>query len=298
MKLSFTTLDVFTTTPYLGNPLAVIRVPASLRKKLTEDQKQKIAREFNLSEVTFLHEPENDADIVDFDIFTSLARITFAGHPTIGTALYIARNAATYPGIKKLKTLAGTIPFKYDEQARTATVAIPHDVHIHSATLPHPTESAQAVPIVSIVKGMAFALCELPSPDALSLMSGPLIAPNDRYNAQFLDDNWNFGPTGSFYYVQLALYPAEPGVTQLRTRYIPAFEDPGTGSASGALCCYLCITKGITGLQKFHLIQGVDMGRRCDIHIDVEMSKDGGRVGGVRLSGSAVQVMEGSLAIN
>jgi PhzF family phenazine biosynthesis protein len=55
MKLSFTTLDVFTTTPYLGNPLAVIRFPASLSKQLTDDQKQKIAREFNLSEVTFLH---------------------------------------------------------------------------------------------------------------------------------------------------------------------------------------------------------------------------------------------------
>jgi predicted PhzF superfamily epimerase YddE/YHI9 len=41
MHLPFTTLDVFTTTRYVANPLAVIRVPASLRLSLTEAQKQK-----------------------------------------------------------------------------------------------------------------------------------------------------------------------------------------------------------------------------------------------------------------
>jgi PhzF family phenazine biosynthesis protein len=114
MRFDFTTLDVFTTTRYVGNPLAVIRVPASLRDQLTEEQKQTIAREFNLSEVTFLHEPTKDSDTVEFDIFTPLARMSFAGHPTIGTATYVAQHASEYAGITKLRTVAGLIPFGYD----------------------------------------------------------------------------------------------------------------------------------------------------------------------------------------
>jgi hypothetical protein len=59
--LSFTTLDVFTSTPYSGNPLALIRIPASLASLVTQTQKQLIAQEFNLSETLFLHEPQNPA---------------------------------------------------------------------------------------------------------------------------------------------------------------------------------------------------------------------------------------------
>lgn len=297
MTLPFTTLDVFTTTPYLGNPLAVIRVPNSLRDHLTEEQKQKIAREFNLSEVTFLHEPTEDSDTVNFDIFTSKARITFAGHPTIGTAIYVAQHASAYPGITSLCTLAGTIPFKYDSTTSNVTVAIPDDVHIHASTLPNPNNPSLTVPIVSIVKGMSFALCQLPDLATLSTRSGPLIPPQDRYKTDLLDvgSGWDVGYTGSFYFVDLGT--DDEGVRQLRTRSIPDYEDPGTGSASGALCCYLAITEGMKGLQRFKLVQGVDMGRRCDIWADVEMRADGSGVDGVKLSGTAVEVMEGTLRI-
>ncbi|KAF2828840.1 phenazine biosynthesis protein-like protein phzf family [Ophiobolus disseminans] len=295
MHLPFTTLDIFTTTPYFGNPLAVIRVPSSLREQLTEEQKQKIAREFNLSEVTFLHECTNSSDAVDFDIFTSKSRITFAGHPTIGTAIYVAQHPDAYPGITELRTLAGSIPFKYDAASGKSTVSVPHDVHIHSARVPHPTQSTASVPIVSIVKGMAFGLCELPDLETLGSRSGPLIAAEDRYKAQFLDagSGWDVGYTGSFYFVDLG---SKGNVRSLRTRSIPAFEDPGTGSASAALCCYIAITEKKRGRVNFHLVQGMEMGRRCDIFVDVDMEKDG-TVQGVELSGVAVGVMEGSLAI-
>ncbi len=56
MDLAFATLDVFTSQRLEGNPLAVVRVPASLRDRLTEPMKQKIAKEFNLSETVFLHD--------------------------------------------------------------------------------------------------------------------------------------------------------------------------------------------------------------------------------------------------
>jgi predicted PhzF superfamily epimerase YddE/YHI9 len=296
MKLPFTTLDVFTPTRYIGNPLAVVRVPASLRSQLTEDQKQKIAREFNFSETTFLHELPAGSDTADFDIFTTSSRITFAGHPTIGTSIYVAQHASAYPGVNKLRTLAGTIPFTFEEESGKSTVAIPHDVHVHHTTLPHPTEANTTVPIVSIVKGMAFGLCRMFNLEELGSCTGPLLPPQDRYKGEYLDarSGWDVGYTGSFYYVDLGIDHEDESRRLLRTRSIPAFEDPGTGSASGALCCYHALTEAAKGTVKFHLVQGVEMGRRCDIYVDVEMNGEGG-VKSVILSGTAVEVMEGVL---
>ena len=58
-QLSFVTLDVFTQTRYTGNPLAIVKVPQAIT--LSQTQKQRIAREFNLSETVFLHE-QTDKD--------------------------------------------------------------------------------------------------------------------------------------------------------------------------------------------------------------------------------------------
>jgi PhzF family phenazine biosynthesis protein len=91
MKLSFTTLDVFTSTSYAGNPVAIIKVPASESASLTQKQKQSIASEFNLSEIVFLHLPTEGTTTskeLKIDIFTSIAEVPFAGHPTIGTSHY------------------------------------------------------------------------------------------------------------------------------------------------------------------------------------------------------------------
>jgi predicted PhzF superfamily epimerase YddE/YHI9 len=300
MRLSFTTLDVFTTTRYLGNPLAVIRVPASLRPQLTEPQKQRIAREFNLSEVTFLHEPAQDSDTADYDIFTPLARMSFAGHPTIGTAIYVVQHASAFPGVTKIKTVAGLIPFEYDQEFGRATVSLPHDVYTHQTRMTHPLDKTESVPIVSIVKGMAFGLCKLPDLEALGSMSGrPLIAPGTRYQKTLLDagSGWDIGYTGTFYYVDLGPDSEDQDIRLLRTRSIPVYEDPGTGSASAALCCHLALTEGSSGTKKFHLTQGVEMGRRCDIFVDVTIKEDGSGIEDVKLSGQAVEVMEGSLNV-
>jgi predicted PhzF superfamily epimerase YddE/YHI9 len=119
MRLPFTTLDVFTPARYIGNPVAVVRVAASLRSQLTEEQKQKIAREFNFSETTFLHE---------------LLRSPRAATSTSSPPHLVSH-------LQNLRTLAGTIPFTFEEESGESTVAIPHDVHVHHATLPQPNRS-------------------------------------------------------------------------------------------------------------------------------------------------------------
>jgi PhzF family phenazine biosynthesis protein len=74
-------------------------------------------------------------------------------------------------------------------------------------------------------------------------------------------------------------------------------EDPATGSAASDLVAYLSLNEGKAGeTLQYELVQGVEMGRRSEIFIDVVMAKNGG-IETVYLEGGAVQVMEGNLTV-
>jgi len=111
-KLDFVTLDVFTAKPYQGNPLAIVRIPNG--HVLSQEQKQTIAREFNLSETTFLHEKAaaTEDDEWTVDIFMTSKELPFAGHPTVGTACYILGQSARERGIQ-----SGTMKAKFNLKA-------------------------------------------------------------------------------------------------------------------------------------------------------------------------------------
>ncbi|MCJ1331439.1 hypothetical protein MMC10_008129 [Thelotrema lepadinum] len=313
MKLYYVTLDVFTKSRYSGNPLAIIRVPAAFRDDLSEEQKQKMATEFNLSETVFLHEAKSTDWIVDYDIFGARTRIPFAGHPTIGTAVYLSNHApADYPAITCLRTpLAGEVPFDYQAQTGLATVSVPHNLHVHKKRLPHPwlepddnPSDVDTVPQVSIVKGMTFILVPLSTVKALGSVSSGLFPASDVYKGLHLDVGWDTGFTGTFYYCDvtaLADKAARDAFRRvIRTRCIGRIEDPGTGSASSALCCYLALQEPQSAgpLFNYQLIQGVEMGRRCDIYVNVTRSQDGRAIEKVELIGNATApVMEGTIEV-
>ena len=113
METPYYQVDVFSGDLFGGNPLAVF-----LRgKNFTEGQFQKVSREMNLSETTFIFPPSSAE--VDFDIrvFTPEKEIPFAGHPTLGTA-YVLRKANMIPANQnklKLKFRGGVIPVQFEE---------------------------------------------------------------------------------------------------------------------------------------------------------------------------------------
>ena len=78
----FLVYDVFTDQTFGGNPLAVI--PDA--RGIAEVDLQKVAREFNFSETTFVYPAEAGCD-AKVRIFTPTMEVPFAGHPTVGTAL-------------------------------------------------------------------------------------------------------------------------------------------------------------------------------------------------------------------
>ena len=86
MERRFYTLDVFTTTRFEGNPLAVITDGDGL----SDDAMLAIAREMNLSETVFVQKPTEDNALARLRIFTTQQELKLAGHPVIGTWFLLA----------------------------------------------------------------------------------------------------------------------------------------------------------------------------------------------------------------
>src|ERR1700719_1348828 len=114
----FVQLDVFTRTPLTGNPLAVF----TDGRGLTDNEMQALAREMNLSETTFIlpRDPAVEArEGKKVRIFTVEEELPFAGHPTLGTALYLHASSSAVDEIT-LDLKVGKIPVRFSGDAKDA----------------------------------------------------------------------------------------------------------------------------------------------------------------------------------
>ncbi len=105
MEIPFYQVDVFTDHIFGGNPLAVFPKSQSFK----EEDLQKVAREMNLSETTFIYPPSTDEADFDVRIFTPTQEIPFAGHPTLGTAYVLRKYGALTANPLRLNFKAGII---------------------------------------------------------------------------------------------------------------------------------------------------------------------------------------------
>jgi PhzF family phenazine biosynthesis protein len=110
VQRSFYEIDVFTTTPYFGNALAVVLDGQGL----TGSEMQRFARWMNLSETTFVLPPSQAGADYQVRIFTPTAELPFAGHPTLGTChAWLSSGAAPAdPGVIVQECPAGLIPIR------------------------------------------------------------------------------------------------------------------------------------------------------------------------------------------
>lgn len=304
-QLKFTTLDVFTTTRYLGNPLAIVDVPAG--QDVSTAQMQTVAREFNLSETLFLHASTTGQDGREewrVRIFVTNAEIPFAGHPTIGAACF-ALGALGEEAGGKLICNAGPIEVEYKDGV--AVASIPHNFHQHTqyaltfddVYAIHPSlkvtgKKPDGITVASPVKGMNFICIQLPDLETLGQIETNGPEPKIK-----LDDEWNEGLVGSLLYV-FTDKPAkgDDAVVKVRTRMIiGSLEDPATGSASCALCAYLALEMKLGRKTKFELTQAVEMGRKSDIGVELTLNESLDAVERMELRGSSVKVMEGMIEI-
>src|SRR3569623_3436047 len=123
MKLDYLLLDVFTRDRLSGNPLAVV-----LRADgLLDNQMQRIASEFNLSETVFLTKPHLDRHSAALRIFTPQVELPFAGHPTVGAA--VALGLELKSSAIRIEEKIGIITCvieKIDKHRGHARFALPH----------------------------------------------------------------------------------------------------------------------------------------------------------------------------
>ncbi|CAJ0548494.1 Ff.00g021070.m01.CDS01 [Fusarium sp. VM40] len=310
-QLTFVTLDVFTTTPFKGNPLAVVHLPPGL--SISQTQKQTIAREFNLSETVFIHDVDSNdqgRSSRHIDIFMTDRELPFAGHPTVGTAAYLRLQ-----GVSELITKAGSVPIRFNPDEGLVSVSVPHDTYLNSKSLInieptlntdrlHPNPEIRLAelkaPLFSIVKGVTFSLIRLASLDHLSqISSGAFPCESEDVMDAVRSETY----IGRYYYSLMETSISSGGVrtVELRTRMVEAkMEDPATGSAASALTSYLALKEYSETDIRFNITQGVEMGRKSEIVVEVKVNigKNGERsVNEVQLGGKAKQITKGTIII-
>jgi trans-2,3-dihydro-3-hydroxyanthranilate isomerase len=284
--LDFHIYDVFTDTPFTGNPLAIVEGA----DELSTAQMQTIARQFNLSETIFIQTPDDPAHTAKVRIFFPTAEIPFAGHPTIGCALHLAQGSAQVV----LEEVAGLVPVTIvDATAEFTAPKIPRaqedtpDPATMAAALGLPPADLAPTAIGHFEGGPSFLYVELATLDALSRCRISEPAYGDAMTAA--------GGTGAIY----AYVPTGPNAIQGRMfdPHAGIAEDPATGSATALLAGQLNAVGGLpaTGTTAFALRQGVEMGRPSDLRLTIDTA--GGDIAAVRVAGQAVKIASGTIRI-
>lgn len=297
MNRRFVIADVFTDRAFAGNPLAVVLDTEGL----DGESMQRIANEFNLSETTFVQAAEGDRARVR--IFTPAREVPFAGHPTIGTALVLARRRLIAPpdegGTVVLDEVAGEVPV----QLRREGDAFVHaELEAPGAPSFHDAPSAEDLAAVIGLEpadltlenglpegasvGLAFLILEVRDQGALA---------RARVDGAAFERVLGGSPDTGLYVVTRDGGDADFRVRMFAPRAgVP--EDPATGSAAAALGGWLGERGGLgDGEHGFVVAQGVEMGRPS--RIEVTVVRDGGVLRAVRVGGGAVEVMAGELLV-
>jgi trans-2,3-dihydro-3-hydroxyanthranilate isomerase len=294
--LDYFVVDVFTGTPLKGNPLAVVFNPGVL----TSAQMQAIAREFNLSETTFVERRAaaiEQAEGVRVRIFTTQEELPFAGHPTLGTAS-VLREYAPETVRDETVTLAlnvGAVPVRFrgaenfgEMRQRDPEFGEELDAkEVIRLTGLKSEDLNAALPPQIVSTGTAFAIVALRSAEALARLK----VCQDEASA------WLRERGARWFYVlgpETQQEEGQKGEQPFRARMqFNGGEDPATGSAAGCAISYLVARGAVQAGARVHLRQGIEMGRSSDLYLSANC--ESGKVHDVRVGGSTVCVAKGQL---
>jgi trans-2,3-dihydro-3-hydroxyanthranilate isomerase len=288
-------VDVFTDRPLSGNQLAVVLDADGI----PGDVMQRIAREMNFSETTFVLAPEQAPNAARVRIFSPGSEMPFAGHPTIGTA-WVLFNEGRVPG--------GALEFNLEENIGP--------VRVHGVQRPggltfwmtHPTVTfgdvtsdrakvAEAlglderdlypdVPVQVASAGLPFVYVALRDANAVDAA----IPEKQRLACAFNEGVFLFTPLGNN-----RLYSR-----MFATHALTTIEDPATGSGSGPLGAFAVKYGLVARAPKVSIVseQGTKMLRQSFIHIELEYPPEGDIPSRIDVGGSVVPTLKGELAEN
>lgn len=293
MEHRFHTLDVFTTTRFQGNPLAVFTDGDSL----SNDQMQAIAREMNLAETVFVQKPTDERALARLRIFTTREELKLAGHPVIGTWFLLAELGvvpAQEGGVHVMQeTGAGVLPveirFKDGRPQRvtmTQTEAAFRPIKCKKAALAKslgltPKDFDPHLDPECVSTGIFNLMVPLRNRAALGKIVMNMFELR-KLLGKHATMAYCFVPGGNGKIFSRGMLPWE------------VYEDPATGSAAGSLGAYLVRHGKLVAGHTLTILQGEEMGRPS--HIEVEVTQRGKKLV-PRVSGAAVKVFEGTIRV-
>ena len=295
MKYPFHLVDVFSSSPFGGNQLAILPDATGI----STEGMQKIAREFNFPESTFVLPKNDPANSYRVRIFTPRAELNFAGHPTIGTAcaLVMKQHAQTVDPLRLI--LEENIgPVMVDVAQRNGGY---HGTLTLSGKIDAPTGAPAPADLAAVLSlepaevsqsffagvGLPFCFAQLKSNEAVDRA-----AVNRAAWTATLSRAWS--PNLFFFAGDL-----RDGGNLYARMCAPALgveEDPATGSACAALVGAMASKHDFGGTAyRLSIQQGVSMGRRSEI--EAEARKSGGVVTSVSVSGATAYIASGEIEV-
>lgn len=288
MNLPFHIVDVFAEEKYAGNQLAVFMDEEGLPGELM----QRIAKEMNFQESTFITGVDTDSLVFKVRIFTKERELPFAGHPTLGTA-YVIQKAIIGRQVEKvtLDLKAGMIPVTFSYVGGEADVLWMKQLNpVFGDT--HPPEAVAEFlglkagdidtdwPIQEVSTGVPFFMVPLKTRDAVV---------RTRINREKLAAYTESTEAKSpLVFCREPVYPEN----HLKVRMIGSTgEDPATGSANGCLAGYLAKHRYFGGPKvDVRVEQGYEIGRPSLLYL---RSEDRGEEIDVYVGGKNAMVAKG-----
>lgn len=317
-RFPYSIVDVFSTVPYKGNPLAVV---ANTTDSLTKTQMQLISRQFNLSETTFVCPPTKPSAIYRLRSFLPNGEEVFgAGHNSLGAWWYIInsqllqREDISGSNVYHQELGDDVLPVEVSGSTQTQLNITMRqggtqflDKHPNKSTL------ANALGINPSDIGFEYDQKILSEPQVVTTSPARhlLVPVRDKQVLDRIDFSDSealsreLAKTNSYNsgIYAFTLVNSEENILKLEARFMsPGMgnEDPATGSAAGPLAALLfkngIIDHADGGKAEIQVVQGMKKGRRCVM--DLTVHKDSGSdMVDIRISGTAVLVAEGNIAI-
>ncbi|MHC4119055.1 MAG: PhzF family phenazine biosynthesis protein [Planctomycetota bacterium] len=291
-KMKFYILDVFAEEKYAGNQLAVVRDAASL----SDDAMQRIAKEMNYSETTFILSDAPRDGGYDVRIFTPHEEVPFAGHPTLGTA-FVIRNVIMSEPVEKviLNLRVGQIPVTFSQgddegmlcmrQNEPTFGQVVEPAWVASVLNLDESEIDDRFPIQEVSTGLPVIIVPLKSLDAAkraTIKQGEYFELLEETQAKVV-----------LVYCPETYDPQNDLNVRVFCDYYGIPEDPATGSANGCLAGYL-VKHRYFGSDRIDIRveQGYEIARPSLLYL--KAGRNGGRID-VSVGGKVVMVAEGRL---
>ena len=287
-SFDYAVVDVFTDRALEGNAVAVFTDARALR----EEEFQRLARETNLSETTFIL--PRDAGVeraqgVKVRIFTVAEELPFAGHPTLGTA-FALRGQSAAPEVK-LDLNVGMVPVRFEDAAGQPTLGEmtqmdpvfgeTHDPRKIAEVTGVPLDHIDSeLPIQTVSTGVPFTILPLLGLEGMRKLKIDL-----QQSSEYLSASG-----GKFFFC--VTRETLDRSARLHARLLMyGTEDPATGSASGCAAAWMVRYKVAQPDERVLIEQGIEMNRPSRIFVRASRRND--RVVNVRVGGNVVEVLRG-----